>query len=143
MATSLTRQWGGLQTFLHDDRVEIDSNAVENLIRPIVLTRKNALFAGHDEGGRTWARIASLIANTKINGVEPYLLSAGDPRSHRRWSPGQQDRRTASLELQPVKLIPRGAQTALTSIVWSCVPLQSQSSSTTWAVYTLIGSHTK
>ena len=26
----------------------------QNLIRPIALNRKNALFAGHDEGGRTW-----------------------------------------------------------------------------------------
>ncbi len=66
------RQWDGLQTFLHDGRVEIDSNAVENLIRPIALTRKNALFAGHDEGGRSWGRIASLIATAKINGVEPF-----------------------------------------------------------------------
>mgnify|MGYP001943966302 CR=1 FL=1 len=83
------RQWGGLQTFLHDGRVEIDSNPIENLIRPIALTRKNALFAGHDEGGRTWARIASLIATAKINGVEPlaYLkaslevIAAGHPAS--------------------------------------------------------------
>ncbi|ABL71382.1 IS66 C-terminal element [Paracoccus denitrificans] len=66
------RHWDGLQTFLHDGRVEIDSNSVENLIRPIALTRKNALFAGHDEGGRSWARIASLIATAKVNGVEPF-----------------------------------------------------------------------
>ncbi|MDI2078479.1 hypothetical protein, partial [Bradyrhizobium sp. Mp27] len=36
-------------------------------IRPLTLTRKNSLFAGHDEGGRSWARIASLIATCKIN----------------------------------------------------------------------------
>ena len=70
--TYIHRQWAGLQTFLSDGRVQIDSNAIENLIRPIALTRKNALFAGHDEGGRTWARIASLIATAKINGVEPF-----------------------------------------------------------------------
>jgi len=87
--TYIHRQWAGLQTFLHDGRVEIDSNAVENLIRPIALTRKNALFAGHDEGGRTWARIASLIATAKINGVEPFAylkatieaIAAGHPAS--------------------------------------------------------------
>ena len=87
--TYIHRQWGGLQTFLHDGRVEMDSNAVENLIRPIALTRKNALFAGHDEGGRTWARIASLIATAKINGVEPFAylkatleaITAGHPAS--------------------------------------------------------------
>jgi transposase len=64
--------WDGLQTFLTDGRVEIDSNRVENLIRPIALNRKNALFAGHDEGGIAWGRIASLIETCKINGVEPF-----------------------------------------------------------------------
>lgn len=64
--------WDGLQTFLADGRVEIDSNGVENLIRPIALNRKNALFAGHDEGGRAWGRVASLIETAKINGVEPF-----------------------------------------------------------------------
>ena len=49
------RHWDGLQTFLTDGRVEIDSNKVENLVRPIALNRKNALFAGHDEGGKAWA----------------------------------------------------------------------------------------
>ena len=65
------RHWEPLQTFLHDGRVEIDSNGAENLIRPIALNRKNALFAGHDEGGKAWGRIASLIETAKINGVEP------------------------------------------------------------------------
>lgn len=64
--------WDGLQTFLTDGRVEIDSNRVENLIRPIALNRKNALFAGHDEGGIAWGRIASLIETCKINGIEPF-----------------------------------------------------------------------
>jgi transposase len=64
--------WNGLQAFLQDGRVEIDSNGVENLIRPIALNRKNALFAGHDEGGKAWGRIASLIETAKINGVEPF-----------------------------------------------------------------------
>jgi len=66
------RHWDGLQTFLTDGRVEIDSNRVENLVRPIALNRKNALFAGHDEGGKAWGRIASLIETAKINGVEPF-----------------------------------------------------------------------
>ena len=66
------RHWDGLQTFLHDGRVEIDSNPVENLVRPIALNRKNALFAGHDEGGKAWGRIASLIETAKLNGVEPF-----------------------------------------------------------------------
>lgn len=64
--------WDGLQTFLQDGRIEIDSNRVENLIRPIALNRKNALFAGHDEGGIAWGRIASLIETCKINDIKPF-----------------------------------------------------------------------
>ena len=67
----------------------MDSNRVENLIRPHALTRKNALFAGHDEGGHAWARIASLIGTCRMNGVEPYAymqavleaIAAGHPAS--------------------------------------------------------------
>jgi transposase len=47
-------------------------NAVDDKIRPLALNRKNALFAGHDEGGRAWGRIASLIETAKTNGVEPF-----------------------------------------------------------------------
>lgn len=36
------------------------------------VNRKNALFAGHDEGGVAWGRIASLIETCKINGIEPF-----------------------------------------------------------------------
>ena len=64
--------WDGLRVYLEDGRVEIDSNAVENTIRPIALGRKNAMFAGHDEGGRAWGRIASLIETAKMNAVEPF-----------------------------------------------------------------------
>jgi transposase len=45
---------------------------VENAIRSPAMNRRNALFAGHDEGGRNWARFASLIGTCKMNGVEPY-----------------------------------------------------------------------
>jgi len=38
----------------------------------MTLNRKNALFAGHDEGGRTRARVASLVETCKMNAVEPY-----------------------------------------------------------------------
>lgn len=87
--TYIHNQWEGLQTFLTDGRVEIDSNRVENLIRPIALNRKNALFAGHDEGGIAWGRIASLIETCKINDVEPFAylkatltaIAAGHPKS--------------------------------------------------------------
>ena len=51
--------------------MEIDNNVVERSIRPLALTRKNALFAGSDGGGRTWATIATLIATARLNDVDP------------------------------------------------------------------------
>jgi transposase len=61
-----------LERFLHDGRLDIDSNAVERAIRPQTITRKNALFAGSDGGGRTWATIATLLQTAKMNGVDPF-----------------------------------------------------------------------
>jgi len=61
----------GLTRFLEDGRIEMDSNPVERLIRPVTLNRKNALFAGSDEGGTNWGVVASLIETCKLNHVEP------------------------------------------------------------------------
>ncbi|WP_293813248.1 IS66 family transposase [uncultured Bosea sp.] len=68
--------WDGLVRFLDDGRVELDTNIVERGIRPIVLNRKNALFAGHDEGAANWACIASLIECCKLNDVDPQTYFA-------------------------------------------------------------------
>ena len=81
-----------LLVFLHDGRVEMDTNFVENRIRPVKLTAKNALFAGHDEGAAAWGRIASLLETCKMNGVEPYVwlkstlekIAGGHPQSRIR-----------------------------------------------------------
>jgi transposase len=63
--------WSGLILFLDDGRLELDTNTVERAIRPVTITRKNALFAGNDSGGRHWAIIATLVQSAKLNGVEP------------------------------------------------------------------------
>jgi len=65
-------RWDGLSVFLDDGRVELDTNTVERSIRPLALNRKNALFAGSDEGGDNWAVIATLIENCKIAGINPH-----------------------------------------------------------------------
>ncbi len=69
-------RWQGLYLFLDDGRIEIDNNVVERSIRPLALTRKNALFAGADGGAEHWAVIASLIETCKLLGVEPYAYLA-------------------------------------------------------------------
>ena len=61
-----------LERFIDDGRIDIDSNAVERSIRPLALNRKNALFAGSDEGGDNWAVIATLIENCKLSGIHPH-----------------------------------------------------------------------
>jgi len=64
-------QWDGLVRFLDDGRIEIDSNAVERSMRPIALSRKNALFAGSDERAENWACLASLIETCKLHAINP------------------------------------------------------------------------
>ena len=63
--------WPGLTRFLEDGQLELDTNPVENQIRPIALTRKNALFAGHEVGAENWAMLASLVATCKMSDVNP------------------------------------------------------------------------
>src|SRR3954465_175666 len=69
-------RWAGLCLFLEDGRIEIDNNEVERSIRPLALTRKNALFAGSDGGAEHWAVLASLIESCKLLGVEPHAYLA-------------------------------------------------------------------
>jgi transposase len=47
------------------------TNVVERVIRPITITRKNALFAGNNGAARHWAIAMTLIQSAKLNGVEP------------------------------------------------------------------------
>jgi hypothetical protein len=68
---ALTRR-ASLERFLSEGYVELDCNTVERAIRLQTITRKSALFAGSDGGGRTWAAIASLLAPAKMNNVDPH-----------------------------------------------------------------------
>lgn len=69
-------RWEGLNRFLEDGRIEIDSDTVERSIRPLALNRKNALFAGSDGGGDNCAVNATLIENCKLCGIDPYAYLA-------------------------------------------------------------------
>jgi transposase len=66
----------GLSRFLDDGRIDLDSNIVERSMRPQALTRKNALFAGHDNGAENWAIVASLIETCKLSGIDPQAYLA-------------------------------------------------------------------
>ena len=68
--------WQGLTRFLDDGRLELDTNPVENAIRPVCLTRKNALFAGHEVGAENWALLSSVVATCRLNDVNPIAYLA-------------------------------------------------------------------
>jgi transposase len=65
-------RWTSFERFIDDGRIEIDNNTAERSIRPLVLGRRNYLFAGSDAGGEAAANIYTLIGSATLNGVEPY-----------------------------------------------------------------------
>lgn len=62
----------GLSRFLKDGRIEIDSNLVENAIRPCALGRKNWLFVGHPNAGERPAVFYSLMASCRLHEIDPF-----------------------------------------------------------------------
>ena len=67
----LARQWPKLSGVLEDGRLPLDTNLVENAIRPFVLGRKNWLFADTVAGARASANLYGLIETAKANRIEP------------------------------------------------------------------------
>jgi len=106
----MLKHWDGQTVFLQDGRVEMDSNPVENSIRPMALQRKNSLFAGHDEGGRNWARLASLIATCRLNGVEPFAWLKATLTAIAQGHPQARIEDADAVELHPRHLIRVGPQ---------------------------------
>lgn len=69
----MLNHWDRLEIYLTEGRLEIDNNLVENAIRPIALGRKNYLFAGSHKGAKRAAAIYTIVANAKLQGVEPFV----------------------------------------------------------------------
>ena len=67
----LDGQWHKLVRVLGDGRVPLDTNLVENAIRPFVLGRKNWLFADTARGAEASANLYSLVETAKACGLEP------------------------------------------------------------------------
>lgn len=64
--------WRALQNVLADGCLEVDNNTAERAIKPVVIGRKNYLFAGSDEGGKRAAIIYSLIETCKQNEINSF-----------------------------------------------------------------------
>lgn len=68
----LHSQWPKLIRFLDNGAWPLDSNPVENAIRPFVVGRRSWLFADTVGGANASANLYSLIETAKANNVEPY-----------------------------------------------------------------------
>lgn len=62
-------QWEGLKRFLDDGGLEIDTNLVENAIRPTAIGKKNFLFIGHPDAGWKSAVFYSIIESCRRRGI--------------------------------------------------------------------------
>lgn len=68
----LDSQWPRLKRVLEDGRLPLDTNDVENAIRPFVVGRKAWLFADTVGGAEASANLYSLVETAKANRIEPF-----------------------------------------------------------------------
>jgi hypothetical protein len=64
--------WPALVRYTDDGDLSIDNNAAERAMRPVALGRKNWVFAGSDNGGRTAAVLYSMVATCRRHGLDPF-----------------------------------------------------------------------
>ena len=64
--------WDALCRYTQDGDFNIDNNAAERLMRPIAIGRKNWLFFGSDNGGRTAAILLTLTQSAKRQGLNAF-----------------------------------------------------------------------
>ena len=64
--------WEGLNTYLLDGRLEIDSNRAERSIKPFVMGRKAWLFSNTPVGAASSATIYSIVESAKENQLKPF-----------------------------------------------------------------------
>lgn len=65
----LSSQWAKLKLFVEDGNQPIDNNPCENSIRPLVIGRRNWLFADTVAGANASANLYSLLQTCMVNGV--------------------------------------------------------------------------
>ena len=63
--------WGALERYLEAGFLEIDNGASERAMKLVAIGRKNWLFAGSKEGGKTAAILMSLCTTCKNLKIDP------------------------------------------------------------------------
>jgi transposase len=64
--------WAALCRYTEDGDLDIDNNAAENAVRGVAIGRKNYLFYGSDNGGRTAAVLYSMVRTCERHGIDPF-----------------------------------------------------------------------
>jgi hypothetical protein len=64
--------WTALARYPEQGYLAIDNNLAERTLRPCAIGRKNWLFVGSDNGGRTAAVLFTMIASAKACGADPF-----------------------------------------------------------------------
>lgn len=84
----LANQRKALERFLEDGRLPIDNTGVERQMKPIILGRKNWLFAGNFEAAERLADGITVVATARLHGVDPvgYLGWLLPQLARREWS---------------------------------------------------------
>lgn len=67
----LSNQWPKLIRYTENGAWPIDNNLAENTIRPLVVGRKNWLFAATVDGANASANLYSLVETARANEIEP------------------------------------------------------------------------
>ena len=66
----MLNRWEGFRRFLEDGRIPLDTNLVERLLRPVTVGRKNFLFFGSENGGRTAATLYTIVQSARRHHVD-------------------------------------------------------------------------
>ncbi len=97
----LKNQWTGLTAYLQDGRIELSNNRAERSIKPLVISRKNFLFANTAGGARSSAILFSLIETAKENNLDPYRYLT--------WILNEAPKRSTTDTLWAASLMPQNA----------------------------------
>jgi transposase len=72
-AIDALRNWVALTRYTKDGQLKIDNNGAEQALRPIVLGRKNWLFAGSEAAAHRTAILCSLVQTCMHLRVNPFV----------------------------------------------------------------------
>jgi transposase len=70
--TYAQNQWTALTRYTEQGFLNIDNNAAERALKRVAIGRKNWLFAGTDEAGKSHANLWTLIASAQRHGLDPH-----------------------------------------------------------------------